>query len=384
VSTRRDNHEGTFYKRTEAEGGGWLFRIRVGNQRVSGSGPTRRAAKERAVERARLVGDKRTKGTVAELVEQWAALSAPAVGLKPTTQDQYRSLLRSRVVPVIGNRRVDSLTKRTVAEVFPPGSDNPASTMRSTYAALVRVLDYAVERGMLAVNVAREVKRPAAAEHRARHIDREAVARVLAAAEGDRLSIAAWLGFGCGLRRGEILALRWSEVDLDAGVLSVTGNVTRSSAGLVRGTPKTRRGTRLVPVPPVVVERLRAHRREQAAEQLAAGSAWRPLGMVVANEVGGMLEPRFLSRRWRSWSRSAGVEDTGTHVGRHYAASTLLASGAASVADVAAQLGHDPAVLLNTYAVAVAAGQRAAAAALGETLTVPIFVPIASTQDATT
>ena len=123
-------------------------------------------------------------------------------------------------------------------------------------------------------------------------------------------------------------------------------------------------------MPPVVTEALRAHKRRQTAEQLAAGSSWEQTGLVLTTELGGTVEPRTLSRVWQQWARRAGVEDTGTHTGRHYAASTLLASGAASVADVAAQLGHDPAVLLNTYAVAVADGQRAAAEILGASLQV--------------
>jgi integrase len=106
----------------------------------------------------------------------------------------------------------------------------------------------------------------------------------------------------------------------------------------------------------LVVQALQVHRRAQAAARLAA-TYWHDEGLVLTNGVGGLVEPRTLSRAWEEWAKAAGVEDTGTHLGRHYAATSLLASGAASVADVAALLGHDPAVLLNTYATAVAAGQ---------------------------
>lgn len=102
---------------------------------------------------------------------------------------------------------------------------------------------------------------------------------------------------------------------------------------------------------------------------------WADTDLVVTNEVGGLVEPRSLSRAWHGWARKAKVTDRGTHAGRHNAATTMLASGRASVADVAAQLGHDPAVLLNTYAVAVVDGQRAASDALGDSLSVPTIVP---------
>jgi integrase len=374
--TKRSNGEGTYLKRPESEGGGYLFRIRINGQRVSGSGATRKIAKDRAMERARTLGDRRGRDTVEQLATEWSGLAPSVVGLKPTTADQYRSVIRARILPRIGAKRVDALTRRDIADLFPADDDSPPSTQRSKYAALVRLLDYAVDRGLVAVNVAREVKRPAAAERRSpRQVDVDAVRRFLQAADQERLEIAAWLGFGCGLRRGEILGLTWADVDFDRAVLSVTGNVTRSSVGLVRGTPKTRRGQRNVPIPANVVDRLKAHRKRQVAEQLAAGLAWRATGAVLTNEVGGYVEPRELSRRWHAWAIKAGLADRGTHVGRHYAAATLLASGAASVADVAAQMGHDPAVLLNVYAVAVASGQRAASDVLGASLTVPITVP---------
>jgi integrase len=84
-----------------------------------------------------------------------------------------------------------------------------------------------------------------------------------------------------------------------------------------------------------------------------------------------VVDPRNLSRAFVEWAKAAGVSDAGTHLGWHFAATMMLSSGRASVADVAAVLGHDPAVLLTTYAAAVSEGQNAAASALGEVLTAP-------------
>jgi integrase len=350
----------------------------INGVRVSGSGRTQALARKAAEARAQLVAPKADKGTVEDLVAEWCAIPAERLNLRPTTRDQYASLMRSRIVPALGGVKVARLTAEQVADVFPIASSVKPSTQRSTYAALVRLLDYAVKAQRVGVNVARQVDRPSAGGSRHREVSPDGVGKMLAKASGDRLEVAAWLGFGCGLRRGEILGLRWVDVDLERGELSVVGNLTRSSAGLVWGKPKTEKGKRNVPVPPPVVEALKAHRKRQAAERLAAGEAWEGVGTVLANEVGGYVEPRAMSRAWASWARRAGVSDRGTHLGRHYAATTLLASGAASVADIAAQLGHDPAVLLNTYATAVAAGQRAASDALGASLIVPTSVPTAS------
>ena len=302
------------------------------------------------------------------MFHEWRGLDPSAVGLRPTTRDQYATLIGAHL-GTLDEIRLDRLDKRTTALALRLPDASP-SVRRATYAALVKVLDYAVDVGLVGVNVARQVPRPPAPEPRNREVSTDDARAILEQARGHRYEVAAWLAFGCGLRRGEVLALRWTEVNLKASTFTVSGNVTRSSAGLQRGATKTRRGLRNVPMPPVVTEALRAHKRRQTAEQLAAGSSWEQTGLVLTTELGGTVEPRTLSRVWQQWARRAGVEDTGTHTGRHYAASTLLASGAASVADVAAQLGHDPAVLLNTYAVAVADGQRAAAEILGASLQV--------------
>ena len=378
MTGRRNNGEGAY---TARPGGRWQYRIVVNGQRIVGSGRTKTEAKRVAMDRAKVIGEQRTADTLAVLVERWTAMDPAEVGLRPTTADNYRYLLGAHVVPTLGEVRLDSLTKRKVADLF-DAMTGAASTKRGTYAALVKVLDFAIERGYLSRNVCRDVKRPAAKVAGERTVDAKGARAILAQAVAHPWGVAAFLGFGCGLRRGEVLALRWSDIDLEGGVLTVTGNTTRSSAGLLRGAPKTRRGVRQVPVPPLVVQALQAHRRAQAAARLAA-TYWHDEGLVLTNDVGGLVEPRTLSRAWEEWAKAAGVEDTGTHLGRHYAATSLLASGAASVADVAALLGHDPAVLLNTYATAVAAGQRAAVDVLGASLTAPVPAPIDPQNGAT-
>ena len=361
---RRSNAEGTYYTRPD---GRVQFRIRVEGQRVTGYGATKSAAKAAAMEKVRVLGSRRQPVTVKVLVDEYEAEGHAALGIAPTTLDARMSQLRTKVVPVIGARRVDAVTKRMAADLI-RGLPGSSATRTAAYKAVVAVFDYAESRGLIGANVFRQVKRPPQGKASARQMTTAQARAILTAAKGSRYEAAAWLMVGCGLRRGEVVALRWDDVDLDAGTLTITASATRTSAGLNRGEPKTQRGRRTAPLSSEVVTILRAHRKRQAGEKLRAGLAWQPTGLVLATEVGGMVEPRNLSRAWATWAKAAGLTDTGTHVARHYAATALLSSGAASVADVAAMLGHDPVVLLRTYASAAVQGQRAAAEALGTAL----------------
>lgn len=359
------HHRGSVALRSD---GRFMYRVLINGKQITTYGQTEEEARAKAAERLALIGDTGRTVKFAALVDMWVKYGHVKHGLAPTTFDQYRCLINARVVPLVGKRNLETLAAKDLATVIRQQQGAP-STLRSLYAALVHLFDFALGQGLVSENVVRKVRRPKSSASKRRDVSQADAIAILTAAQGHRWAIAVWLGLGAGLRRGEMLALRWSDIDFQQGSAHISGNVTRSSAGLHRGDPKTKRGKRRVPLPDEVLSALRQHRKRQAEERLAAGDVWQDCDLVVCNELGGMAEPRNLSRAWAVWAQSAGVSDTGTHVGRHFAATTLLASGKASVADVAAMLGHDPAVLLTTYASAVAQGQRAAADVLGASLT---------------
>jgi integrase len=173
---------------------------------------------------------------------------------------------------------------------------------------------------------------------------------LLEAAHGHRLRALLVLVATTGLRRGEALALRWCDLDLERGALRVSHGLVRTSAGLRVSEPKTARGRRTVPLAPATVEALREHRVTQLEDRLRAGTAWRDNGLIFASEVGGLLEPRNVSRWYAALTARCGVEDRGMHALRHFAATSML-EGGATVRTVADVLGHsDVSVTLNVYA----------------------------------
>ncbi|KNX36042.1 hypothetical protein VV01_00945 [Luteipulveratus halotolerans] len=144
-----------------------------------------------------------------------------------------------------------------------------------------------------------------------------------------------------GPRKGELLALRWDDVDLDGGSLRVHRTVQRlgQGVGLVSGSPKTQRSRRTMPLPRVSASALREHRARQDEERSTAGGAWTDLGLVFSTTKGTVIEPRDLNRLFDQQIAAAGVRRIRFHDLRHTCATLLLAQGV-SPRVVIEMLGH--------------------------------------------
>ncbi len=184
----------------------------------------------------------------------------------------------------------------------------------------------------------------------------------------DRLAGAWWLLATTGMRRGEVLGLRWSDVDLDEGLLRVgrtlvTTDVQRTgSPGYAWGTPKTAKGKRTVALDDDTVAALRTHRLRQAQERLALGDAYADHGLVVADAAGGPIHPKSLSYYFVRESRRAGLPEIRLHDLRHTHATLALRAGVHPRV-VQERLGHaNVSITLDTYSHVDLAMQAAAAA----------------------
>jgi hypothetical protein len=130
-----------------------------------------------------------------------------------------------------------------------------------------------------------------------------------------------------GLRQGEILGLRWADVDLDARTLTVTQTLQRVDGALIVKAPKTEKSRRRLTLPPSVVFALRAHRDRQAVERQAAGDHWKESGLVFTTTIGTAIDPRNALRIWQNLLTGAGLPCRTFHVTRHTAVSMLINEG---------------------------------------------------------
>jgi integrase len=207
------------------------------------------------------------------------------------------------------------------------------------------------------------VARPTPEVTEALYYTREEVELLLATAKDDRLFALIVFMVGTGVRRGEALALRWADVkyeEADDATARVRSTLARVAGELVPSEPKTEKSRRTVPLPRQVAEELRLHHARQAAERLRAGSAWRDLGLVLPNEVGGFWEPRGVARRFGVLAHTAGLNGS-LHTLRHTTATMLLMAGT-PMRVVQELLGHSSfAITADVYAHVGANQEREAA-----------------------
>lgn len=308
--------------------------------------------------------------TVAAWLEGWITKSLAASDRKQATKDLYATIARTHLVPTVGTIPLGRLRPSDVEALIVAKRDAglAASTIRTIYTVLRAALDIAARDGMLRSNPAAVVRRPGVDRRDAPHLTVDQAHALLDAVRGDRLESLFRLMLATGLRRGEALALHWSDVDLDSGQLRVRWTLSRTSKGLQLEEPKTDKSRRTVPLPRSAVETLQAHRGRQEDERRAAASAWRDAGLVFTTEIGTPLEPRNVLRRFELLAQRAGLAGVHLHTLRHSAASFLLAAGTHTKV-VQEHLGHSSyAITADIYSHVGPAQQREAADRLDQAL----------------
>ena len=318
--------------------------------------------------------------TVRDYLQTWLA---GRIDVRSTTRSNYRTHLVA-VVKAYGDLPVQQLTKvrldRLVADMTTAG--RAPATVKTTLMVLSMALDDAVAERLLQDNPVRHVKRPKADERvKSQAWTREQAQTFVEAAQGTREAALWWLSL-CGLRRGEVLGLMWDDVDLDAATVHVQRARVLDDGHVVVNGPKTKRGTRTVPLPAQGAAALRAFHRRQAEERLAKGTG--PVtGYVAVDKAGRPIRPEAYSDLFDALVRATNAALTAAATGagadpillprirlhdvRHTAAS-LLASQQVSPTVAASMLGHDPNVFLRTYAKAYEDDRHAAMDRLGEAL----------------
>jgi integrase len=216
---------------------------------------------------------------------------------------------------------------------------------------LQRAMQRAVETELLARNVAGIVGAPASEDTEVEILDATQVPIVLRKLQGHELYAIVAVDLTTGLRRGELLALPWSNVDLDGASLRVERSLEETKTGLRFKAPKTKHGRRTISLPPSAIAILREHRRRQLEVRIALGLGRpEPVALVFCHHDGSLMSPDKLSRDWGRACKSLRLPQVMFHALRHTHVSALIAAGV-DVVQISRRIGHSsPTVTLRTYA----------------------------------
>lgn len=355
--TRRGHGEGSIYK---AADGRWRAVVDLGWQlgkrkRKYLSGKTRREVQEKlnAALRAKQRGlsiDTDERLTVGSFLDRWLEqVSKPAV--RTSTYDSYSDLIRLHLKPELGSVRLAALTPQHIQGMLSRKLAAGLSPIRVRYlrAMLRAALVQAVKWDMVPRNVADLVSGPRVPTAEIKPLTPEQARSMLAAVRDDRLEALYVLAIATGLRQGELLGLRWQDVDPERRTLQVSMALHRENGSYLLDEPKTPRSRRAIVLPRLAAEALIRHRKRQAEERALAGPTWRDWPLVFTTDRGAPLNSSSITHRFQSLLERAGLPRQRFHDLRHGTASLLLAQGVQPRA-IMGTLGHSNiGMTMDTY-----------------------------------
>jgi integrase len=263
------------------------------------------------------------EATVSMFAEQW--LEHVAHRIKPITLKRYRELLTVHVVPVIGSIHMTELRPAGVQAVVTKVLDRRSPrTAVNTYRVLSEMLGEGVRWGVMATNPALAIRPPRAPRADLHIPDATTCTAILERARGRSVEGALTLALGTGMRLGEILAVRWRDVDLERKALHVTATLSYLGGEFTFPQPKTSRARRSVDLPVFVVGFLRRHRKDQNTRKMARRRVWEDYDIVLDDGFGLPLVPWSVSADFRRVVSELGLPRTRFHDLRHAHATQLL------------------------------------------------------------
>lgn len=332
------------------------------------------------------------KLTLGEYLERWLQDYAK-VNTSAQTAQRYEVIVRHHLIPALRTIRLDQLRPAHIQHYYAEalqsgrkdgrGSALSARTVTHHHRVLHEALEHAVQWQMIAKNPADSVKPPRPVDREMKTLTAPEVDALLQAVEGTRLQVPVLLAVATGMRRGELLALRWQDVDLDNARISVRRSMERTKTnGISFKTPKSAKGNRVVTLPSVVVQALRRHLAEQTRLKAQLGIEHSESDLVSARPDGQPLSPDNLSREFTATLRKHGLPEVRLHDLRHTHA-TLLLQGGINPKVISERLGHSTVrITLDVYAHALPSMQEEAARRFDNILTRAGGEPVQNAQPA--
>jgi integrase len=366
---RRGNNEGTINKRSD---GRWQAVVSTEEgKRKYFYGKTRQEAAKRLSEALHDLDsglpmlDERQ--TVQQYLEAWLESVKPQI--RGSSWRRYSDYVRVHLVPGLGRIALAKLTPQHIQVLYSRKLSEglSSSTVHHIHEVLHRALKDALHMGLVQRNVSEMVRAPRRSSREMMTLTDAQAKQLLEVVRGERFEALYVLALTTGMRLGELLGLRWQDLDLERGTLQVRMNVQESGGGFILAETKTAYSRRSIGLTRTATLALCRHRACQNEERLALGEAWNSsLGLVFPNRLGGIMIPDNLTKRYfKEALKTLGLsEEIRFHDLRHTAATLLLSRGVHPKV-MSEMLGHaDISITFRVYAHVTPHMQEAAVAVM--------------------
>ena len=335
---KRGNGEGSIYQRKEDNK--WVGSITLGNhKRKVFYGKTRKEVQEKMKvalheqQQGTLV--KTTSQTVAQFLADWLENTHRRL-VRPRTYERYSEVIHLHILPALGHYQLQKLTAQHVQAFYTKKEDEglASTTIHYYHSVLHNALSTAVKWGLISKNVCDLASPPRKERYEIRPLTMEQAQTLLATVRGHKWEALFTLALATGMRRGELIALKWQDINLKTGTLQVVRVLTRVPTNMpkrehvyVEAEPKTQKSRRSVLIAPFALEALKEHRVRQLEAKLKAGPFWQEHDYVFCTLHGTHLGPNHVVEEFKLLLKKAGLPDIRFHDLRHSAATLLLSLG---------------------------------------------------------
>lgn len=341
---KKSNGEGTVYKRPD---GRWCGQVSYGKDSISGNVKRQTFYGSTKAEVLAKMDEAKHDISLGIFVEpsklkfgDWFTFWLDEFkknAVKESTYSYYKTIGRLYIIPDIGEILLQELNTETIQKKINEyhKQSKSASIIKTIKILIYSSLKQAVKNGRLNRNPAENIVLPKQNKRQISILTVKEQKQFINALEGDRLRALYLLAIGTGIREGELLALRWENVNLESGTISIVETLTRikdynadakKKTKLVVQEPKTKASIRNVPIPDSVLAEIKNHRKQQLQERLKAGEAYIDNDLVFCNEVGQPIEPSYLRVMYYRILEKAKIERKNFHTLRHTFASRMLES----------------------------------------------------------
>jgi integrase len=368
MTKKRGQNEGSIVKR---KNGTYMVQVTVDGKRITKYFKSRKEANKWLIDTLhkiqRGIFYSGPKLTLHEFLEEW--LKSRKGSIKPKTLFQYRQIVELHINPILGQIKINELKPADVQALYNKKVETGTGvrTVRLIHNVLHCALNHALRLGIIYRNPSDAVYKPKAKKKEMQVLDENQVRSFLIAARGNRFESLFKLAITTGLRQGEILGLKWSDLDWSTYQLNIQRQVQRvPERGLVFSDPKTSAGRRMILLGSDTILYLKEHFKRQLIEREFQGEKWQDNDLIFPSSTGTPLDQSNLNRYYKQLLQKANLPNIRFHDLRHTAASLMLKQGV-SVKVVQERLGHsDAAMTLNVYSHVIPGMQEEAAQKMDE------------------